>query len=149
MRALCSLIAATMLCAVFLPAQAQEMGRVFFTPEQRNALDARRRARIPDKAAATTIESPLTSVDGYVSRGSGKSTVWINGEAMSEGSQPEGVRVFPRRNDASRVTVGIGEAELQVDLKVGQSFDRATGEVRDPLQGGEVNVSRPVTRKPR
>ena len=33
-------------------ARAQELGRLFFTPEQRAALDARRKARVPDKPAA-------------------------------------------------------------------------------------------------
>jgi hypothetical protein len=137
------LLVATFACAPCAPLQAEELGRLFFAPEQRNALDARRRARIPDKPATTAIESPLTNVNGFVSRSNGKSTVWINGEAMTEGSQPEGVQVHPRRNDASRVTIGIGESETQVDLKVGQSFDRATGEVRDALQGGAVRITRP------
>ena len=45
--------------------QAQELGRLFFTPEQRAALDARRRARVPDKPAAVPIvASPTTRVDG-------------------------------------------------------------------------------------
>ena len=37
-------------------AQAQELGRLFFTPEQRAALDARRKARVPDKPAAACPE---------------------------------------------------------------------------------------------
>jgi len=48
-------------------AAQQSLGRLFFTPEQRAALDARRKARIPDKpAAAVTAESPTTRVDGQV-----------------------------------------------------------------------------------
>ena len=34
------------------PCLAQELGRLFFTPEQRQALDARRRARVPDRPSA-------------------------------------------------------------------------------------------------
>ncbi|HWM43192.1 MAG TPA: hypothetical protein VNP36_12190, partial [Burkholderiales bacterium] len=65
---------------------AQEVGRLFFTPEQRAALDARRKARVPDKAAATVVASPTTRVDGYVQRSTGPSTVWVNGEPLPEGT---------------------------------------------------------------
>jgi hypothetical protein len=124
-----------------LPVSAEDLGRLFFTPEQRAALDARRKARIPDKPAAVVVESPVTRLDGFVSRGGGRSTVWVNGEAVPEGTNPEGLRVRPRRSGSGRVTVDIGETDSQVDLKIGQSFDRATGEVRDSLDGGEVTVN--------
>jgi len=127
-------------------ATGQEVGRLFFTPEQRSALDARRKARIPDKPAATIVESPVTRMDGFVTRSGGKSTVWVNGEPIPEGTQPEGMRVFPRRTESGRVTVELSEVDTKVDLKIGQSFDRGTGEVRDSLDGGEVKVN-PATRK--
>lgn len=130
------------------PANADDLGRLFFTPEQRAALDARRKARIPDKPAAVAVESPVTRLDGFVSRGSGKSTVWVNGEPVPEGTHPEGLRVRPRRS-GSGVTVDIGETDSQVDLKVGQSFDRSTGEVKDALGGGEVSVKTPTIRRPK
>lgn len=131
--------------ALSSPVSGEELGRLFFTPEQRAALDARRKARIPDKPSAVVVESPVTRLDGIVTRGAGKSTVWVNGEPVPEGVNPEGLRVRPRRSDTGRVTVDIGETDSQVDLKIGQSFDRATGEVRDSLDGGEVTVTR---RKP-
>jgi len=83
-----------------------------------------------------------------VTRGEGKSTVWVNGEAVPEGVNPEGLRVRPRRSDSGRVTVDIGETDSQVDLKIGQSFDRATGEVRDSLDGGEITVMRRKAQRP-
>ena len=129
------------------PAIADDLGRLFFTPEQRAALDARRKARIPDKPAAVVAESPVTRLDGFVSRGAGKSTVWVNGEPVPEGVNPEGLRVRPRRSDSGRVTVEIGESESQVDLKIGQSFDRSTGEVKDSLNGGEIKVNPPLRKK--
>jgi hypothetical protein len=129
-------------CAFVPNAIAEDLGRLFFTPEQRGALDARRKARIPDKPAAVAIESPVTRIDGIVSRRGGKSTTWVNGEAIPEGVQPEGLRVESKRNDTGRVVVNIGETESEVDLKIGQSFDRGTGEVRDPLKGGGVSVNR-------
>ena len=125
-----------------MPAYAEDLGRLFFTPEQRGALDARRKARIPDKPTAVVVESPVTRIDGVVSRTGGKSTNWVNGEAVPEGSQPEGLRLRPKRNDNSRIVVNIGETDSEVDLKIGQSFDRGTGEVRDSLNGGDLRVNR-------
>ena len=105
-------------------AQAQEFGRLFFTPEQRSTLDARRKARLPDKPASVTVESPTAKIDGYVMRRGGKSTVWLNGEAVPEGSQSEsGVRVRPG-GDPSRVSVTVGEDERQVNMKIGESLER-------------------------
>lgn len=129
------------------PAVADELGRLFFTAEQRSALDARRKARIPDKPAAIVVEAAVTRVDGLVSRGSGKSTVWVNGEPVPEGSQPEGLRVRSRQSESNRVRVNIGETGNEVDLKIGQSFDRETGEIRNLLRGGEVKVTPPPRRK--
>ena len=122
------------------PAAAQELGRLFFTPEQRAALDARRAARLPDKPAAAA-ESPTTRVDGYVKRSSGKSTVWVDGEAMPDGLQLEGLRV-QRGNDPTRVTVTIGEDGRRIVLRVGETLDRATGEVKDVIGDGEIRVRR-------
>lgn len=124
-----------------VPASGQELGRLFFTPEQRGALDARRKARIPDKPATVTVESPVTRIDGVVTRGGGKSTTWVNGEPVPQGAQPEGLRIAPKSRDSGRVVVNVGETNSQVDLKIGQSFDRSTGEVRDSLEGGEVRVN--------
>ena len=125
-----------------MPVYAEDLGRLFFTPEQRGALDARRKARIPDKPTAVVVESPVTRIDGVVSRRGGKSTTWVNGEAVPEGLQPEGLRLRPKRNDNSRIVVNIGETDSEVDLKIGQSFDRGTGEVRDSLNGGDLRVNR-------
>jgi hypothetical protein len=117
------------------PASAQELGRLFFTPEQRAALDSRRVARLPDKPAAVA-ELPTTRVDGYVKRSSGKSTVWVDGEPTPDGLQIEGLRV-QRGNDPTRVTVTVGEDGRRIVLRVGESFDRATGEVKDVIGDGE------------
>jgi len=119
---------------------AQELGRLFFTPEQRDALDARRKARLPDKPVALA-PSPTTRIDGSVKRSLGKSTVWIDGSAVPEGTQPEGLRIR-RGGDPSRVTVIIGEDGRRINLRVGETLDRATGEVKDVVGDGEVRIRR-------
>jgi len=128
-------------------ARAQELERLFFTPDQRAALDARRKARVPDKPAASPIaDSPLTRVDGAVRRRGGKSTVWVNGETIPEGSQAGGAKVAPAGSSPGRVSVPAGEGAQRYDLRVGESLDRSSGEVRDVIGGGEIKVGpRPAT----
>jgi hypothetical protein len=127
-------------------AQAQELGRLFFTPEQRAALDARRKARVPDKPAATPqAESPITRVQGAVQRSGGRSTVWVNGEAIPEDGK---AGATPRVNSAGGVSLPAGEGSQRYDLRVGESLDRGSGEVRDVIGEGEIKVGpRPAAKK--
>jgi len=129
-------------------ARAQELGRLFFTPEQRAALDARRKARVPDKpAAAQQAESPITRVNGAVQRSGGRSTVWVNGEAIPEGA-PSGVpQPAPSAAGSGRVSLPAGESAQRYDLRVGESLDRGSGEVRDVIGEGEVRVGPPPAAK--
>jgi hypothetical protein len=120
---------------IFLPVEAQDLGRLFFTPEQRAALDARRKARVPDKPAAVPLViSPTTRLDGYVRRSDGRSTVWVNG-ASADDTAPQA---------DGRVSVGVGDSRARVRLKPGEVLDRSSGEVTDVLgPSGELTVRPP------
>lgn len=120
---------------------AQSLGRLFLTPAQRAALDLRRASRVPDKPAAVIVESPTARINGQVVRSDGRSTVWVNGAAVREGSQSEGLRVAPASGTPESVSLAIGEGDRQVELKVGESMNRDTGEVRDLVGDGTVGVS--------
>lgn len=122
-------------------AAAQEVGRLFFTPEQRAALDARRKARVPDKPSAPAVISPTTRLDGYVKRSGGRSTVWVNGETLPEAA-PEAPRIQTGQAGEPRVAVPVGEGGERVELKPGEVLDRGSGEVSDVLGGGEIRVRR-------
>jgi len=138
--ALAAILAGLLGAATATGAAAQELGRLFFTPEQRAALDARRKARVPDKPAATPqVELPVTRVNGIVQRSGGKSTVWVNGEAIPEGAQA-GNQGIPRPAGAGRVSVPSGEGAAGLDLRVGESLNRGSGEVSDIVGKGEVKV---------
>jgi hypothetical protein len=114
-------------------AAAQQLGRLFFTDDQRAALDARRRARVPDKpSAAPAVASPTTRLDGFVRRSQGPSTVWVNGEPL-----PENVRPGERS-----VSVPVGDGGARVELRPGQVLDRGSGEVRDVIGDGEIRIRR-------
>jgi len=132
-------VLALLAAALHAPAAeaAEDLGRLFFTPQQRQDLDRRRAANIQE-AAAVIQESSLT-LQGQVSRSSGKTTTWIN--AVPQHDTYGG-------SDPSRATIQTGEDESKVDLKVGETFDRARGETRDGLGGGklEVRKSRPTGR---
>ena len=121
--------------------RAQEFGRLFFTPEQRAALDARRKARIPDKPAASAVASPTTRMDGYVKRSGGPSTVFLNGEPILETSQPDSPRL-PRGKGEDKVSIPVGDGGVRVPLKPGEVLDSGSGEVYDGLGGGEIRVRR-------
>ncbi len=131
----------TVLWGFSLPAKSQELGRLFFTPDQRAALDARRKARVPDRPQMTTTVSPTTRLDGYVKRQGGRSTVFVNGEAILEGTQDAPV-VDPDRR-GGRLPVSPGEGGPRVELRPGETLDRSNGQVSDGLgEGGRVHIKR-------
>jgi hypothetical protein len=106
------------------PAAADELGRLFYTPQQRQELDRRRASNVPEKEAAV-VESSVT-VNGHVARSSGKTTTWVNGVPQYD--------AYSGR-DPARVHLQDGT------VKIGQTLDRTRGEVKDGLEGGTVRVN--------
>jgi hypothetical protein len=119
-------------------AAADELGRLFFTPQQRQDLDRRRATNRAEEEAPQIKEGPLT-LDGHVQRSSGKTATWINGVPQYDSDSGR---------DPTRVTVVPNAGEPGVSLKVGEVYERTSGEVRDNLNGGEIKVGRPPP-KPR
>ena len=76
------------------------------------------------------IESSVT-VNGHVAQSSGKTTTWINGVPQYDTHSGR---------DPARVHLEDGT------LKIGQTLDRARGEVKDGLKGGTVRVNRTAPR---
>jgi hypothetical protein len=107
-------------------AAQENLGRLFFTEQQRQDLDRRRQANI--REAAVIVESSVT-VNGQVSRSSGRSTTWINGVPQESARRPL---------DPARVTLPGGDGVPSVSLKIGQTLDKIRGEVRDPVGGGRI-----------
>jgi hypothetical protein len=74
------IITAALFSAISLPAaHAGQLGRLFFTPEQRSQLDYTH-AR---DAAADGDTSAILTVNGIVQKNGGARTVWVNGVAQS------------------------------------------------------------------
>jgi hypothetical protein len=71
------------------------------------------------------VESSVT-VNGHVVRSSGKTTTWVNGVPQYDTDSGR---------DPARVHLQDGT------VKIGQTLDRARGEVKDGLEGGTVRVN--------
>lgn len=119
--------------------QAEEsLGRLFFTPERRAALDRARQLNIQEQQQVT--QTDVVTVNGIVTRSSGKRTAWVNGVPITEKASPGSVRVQPtERPTVVRVTPG---EQAPSNVTVGTSVNRATGERLDGLQGGSISVKR-------
>lgn len=110
----------------------EAVGRLFFTPERRVALDRARRLNIEEQQVT---QQAIVTVDGAVRRSSGRTTAWINGAAVPEGGLGE-LRAIPS-TDLSAVHVrqtGDGFSTVVV----GTGLNRNTGEHVSPLGGGLV-----------
>ena len=67
-------------------ASAQQVGRLFHSASERAELDSLRKAKSqqPKPAATKSASEPQpVRFDGYVVRSDGKSTLWVNGSAVS------------------------------------------------------------------
>lgn len=107
------------------PSDSGELGRLFFTAQQRQELDRRRQLNIQE-VAVTNVD--LVTVNGQIARSSGKSTTWVNGVAQDD--------TF-RGRDPSSVTLGEN-TESTITVRVGQTIDKTRGAVTDGLGGGEI-----------
>ena len=114
-----------------------ELGRLFFTPEQRRQLDRQRDARTEEKPLAAP--EPTLTIDGVVTRSSGKRTVWINGAAHNDGEQPDGVAIGTNRRTPGRVVVRPA-GSTAIPARVGDTVDRTTGEAGEALGGGSLTT---------
>ena len=112
---------------------AEELGRLFLTPQQRQDLDRRRATNRIEEEAPQIKEGPLT-LEGHVQRSSGKAVTWVNGAPQYDSRA---------NRDPARVTVVPNEGEPGVSLKVGQIYERSSGEVHDRLNGGVITVGKP------
>ena len=125
-------LATTALLAATPALGAEELNRLFLTPQQRADLERRRASNVPAVAAAVavTVETLIT-VNGHVRRSGGNTTTWINDQAQND---------MPRTTDPATVSLSPVEGEASISLRVGQTLDKGKGEVRDGLNGGEVKA---------
>ncbi len=120
----------TCLAAPAAAAAAEELGRLFLTPQQRQDLDRRRATNRAEEEAPQIREGPLT-LEGHLQRSSGRTATWINGVPQYDSHASR---------DPARIMVVPNQGEPGVSLSVGQIYERSSGQVRDKLGGGEIRV---------
>lgn len=114
-----------------------QLGRLFFTPERRQILDRQRQLNIQEKQEIP-VDTALT-INGVVTRSSGKRTVWINGVSQDEKDLPGSVAATPNRTNPGRVTLRADQSPV-ADAKVGETVSRDTGVSTDLLNGGRIGT---------
>ncbi len=126
--------------AAALPAGAEPLGRLFFTPERRAALERQRQLNIQE--TQQVIEGATLTVSGIVRRSGGKTTTWVNNTPQDAGNAAaSGVRVEVDRANPAKATVVAGE-ESPATLKVGEAINRATRETSSGVGEGRITVKR-------
>jgi hypothetical protein len=126
-------------------AEADALGRLFFTPERRAELDRQRYLNVKQ---ARVMEGDNLTVNGVIRRSSGRSTVWINGVAHEDNRPTSEVTPLIDGRNPNRVVLKAGD-DVSAPLKVGESINRATGERQDGLAGGRIAIGHGVARAPR
>jgi hypothetical protein len=108
------------------PAESHQIGRLFFSPDERAMLDQQRQ-----KSSGSTVSATeQISLNGIVRRSSGKTTVWINRVPQHENETPQGVTVQQGKTSKPSALLLLPSGK-QVQLKTGQTFDTAKGKVRE------------------
>ena len=128
-------------CVYALPAPAETLGRLFYTPEQRAMLDlARKTAPLNTSGEADANGAQGFMVNGVVTRSDGQRSTWVNGHLEQSVERPG-------KHDRTRAHLKLPGGEIK--LKVGQSFNPATGQVEEGYRRTPPPaLSTPATAKP-
>lgn len=111
MKTLALLVGLLSLAPGLAQAEPEALGRLFLSPQERQALD-RQRLQEPGSGSQRGL-----TVNGEVRRSGGSKTRWINGQADWQGIAPAPA------------------------LPVGDSFDPNTGERQPLLGGGRIVIT--------
>jgi hypothetical protein len=140
------------------PAEAQRLGRLFTSVDERAHLDELRyQAQFatpqpaPEPAAAATSApeqaapdvSSLT-VNGIVRGSSGRGTVWVNGNQIERGGTTrEGIQVNTAGAGGRSVRARLPSGVDTIEIKPGQKIDVIHGVVLEPYERGEHTPAGP------
>ncbi len=130
--ALASLLAVPTLLASRPGTAEDDLGRLFFTPEQRQI----NLQNQPDFPETTTL-----TIDGVVTRSSGKRTVWINGTPQNDNETPSGIAVVPRKSHPGKIAIGSPNISTE-KARGGDSINRNTGETTNLLGDGQIIIKK-------
>jgi hypothetical protein len=125
------------LAGIVPSAGAETLGKLFFTPERRAALERQRQLNIQE--TQQVIEGATLTVSGVVQRSGGRTTTWVNGAQQDDKGAASGIHVEVDRANPGRTTVIAGE-ETPASLKVGEAVNRATRETTTGVGEGRITV---------
>ncbi len=124
-----------LMLALLLPTTvygAETLGRLFFSPDQRAQLDMLRTKRV---VASQTKEEPppeVVTYNGIVRRSDGKTTVWVNNQALSEADLRDKPAIAGRvSRDGTILLQATQPGTTRAQLKVGQSAELLSGRVEE------------------
>lgn len=142
-----ALLAVTLIGALASsPVVAADVGRLFFTPAERGALEGRRGATYKPREPAPQPAAPAqpiaegepppppapVTLNGHIVSSNGRSTTWINNVPRYDSFRAGG---------NGQIAIPTGEGARRAPLKVGQTFD-ARGGVRDAVGNKAVSVGK-------
>ena len=115
-------------------AAAAELGRIFFTPEQRAMLDKSRKqnSRVDAAGEFKPPAAPVpqnVSVTGLIRRSDGKYTIWLNNRVVDE-HRTSGINAGVSRRD-NQVRLRAPDGGRGVDVKVGQTVEILSGTIEE------------------
>lgn len=135
-----------LLCLAALPVQAQApkpappatvqpsvVGRLFFTPEQREQLDLLRLKKVVASQAKDEPPPEIITYEGIVRRADGQTTVWVNNKPLNERELRDAPAVAGRIERDGRLLLQAGQtgAGPALRLKVGQRAELSSGRVEE------------------
>lgn len=131
----------------------ESFGRLFSTPKERANLDYLRQTRkiiVPQTVEPTAQPVQVLALpravelQGYVKRSDGKQgTVWINQQAIQEGTKNGEIAVGHLPHQQNRVPIQINASGKVLTLKAGQAYDPETNrvrEIRSTVQGEQGRI---------
>jgi hypothetical protein len=135
------LVACGALAGFIAPAAAADtpLGRLFFTPSQRNSLDVARTQRARTTLATEKTEEVSTAApipqsityDGAVRRSDGHSTVWINRRPVNDKESASNTVVVGSVRQDGTVSLQMPQTGRTVELKPGQSIELLSGAIEE------------------
>lgn len=139
---LCALLA-----ALAAPALAElppdRLGRLLYTPAEREALRAARlRGDTAEPADAQPLQAATPTrlrLDGVVHRADRPSLAWLNGAAVEDGERWGDWRVLTRRGGAELVD----SSGRRLPLSVGQTVELPSLRILDPIPRGGLASPEP------
>lgn len=115
------------------PAQTPVVGRLFFTPEQREQLDLLRLKKVVASQAKDEPPPEIITYEGIVRRADGQTTVWVNNKPLTERELRDAPAVAGRieRDGRLRLQAGQAGAGAALRLKVGQRAELSSGLIEE------------------